>query len=314
MQFRRIIYKIYAEIHYCTIPKLFPHVEFLAVSMKLNKSKILRILEGKNNGISSYQLRKEAGVSKRRVDQVWSRYLQTDEIPLLKRSGRQTKPIKEADVYLVREAYTKYGVSASTLEKLILQVHGIRIGHNRIHRILLQEGLASSKGEVMPRKKKWIRYERRHSLTAVHVDWHQRPNDGPWVFAVEDDASRALLAIIESNSPTTELSIAGMKTALEYGQIQQCISDHGSQFTSNTGGESKFKEFLDTQEIKQILCRIKHPQSNGKVEKFFHLYERKRDNFATLEEFQRWYNEVRPHLSLHDLETPWQAFQRKMRY
>ena len=281
--------------------------------MKLNKSKILRILEGKNNGISSYRLRREAGVSKRRVDQIWSKYLQTDEIPALKRQGRPHKPIDEAEVRLVKEAFAKYSVSASTLEKLIWQDHGIKIAHNRIHRILLREGLASSKGEIVPRKKKWIRYERRHSLTAVHIDWHQRPNDGPWVFAVEDDASRALLAIIESNSPTTELSIAGMETALKYGQIQQCISDHGSQFTSNTGGESTFKKFLDEQGIKQILCRIKHPQSNGKVEKFFHLYERKRDNFASLEEFQHWYNEVRPHLSLQDLETPWQAFQRKMR-
>jgi len=281
--------------------------------MKLNKSKILRILEGKNNGISSYQLRKEAEVSKRRVDQIWSEYLQTDEIPTLKRQGRPHKPIDEAEVRLVKETFAKYSVSASTLERLIWQDHKIRIPHNRIHRILLQEGLASSKGKIMPRKKKWIRYERRHSLTAVHVDWHQRPNDGLWVFAVEDDASRALLAIIESNSPTTELSIAGMETALKYGQIQQCISDHGSQFTSNTGGESTFKKFLDEQGIKQILCRIKHPQSNGKVEKFFHLYERKRDNFASLEEFQHWYNEVRPHLSLQDLETPWQAFQRKMR-
>lgn len=281
--------------------------------MKLTKSKILRILEGKNNGISSYQLRKEAGVSKRRIDQIWNEYLKTEEIPVLKQPGRPNKLIEEAEVLLVKEAHAKYGVSASTLEKLIWKDHGIKIPHNRIHRILLQEGLASSKGELMPRKKKWIRYERRHSLTAVHVDWHQRPNDGPWVFAVEDDASRALLAIIESNSPTTELSIVGMKTALQYGQIRECISDHGSQFTSNSGGESKFKEFLDVEGIKQILCRIKHPQSNGKVEKFFHLYERKRDNFATLELFQRWYNEVRPHLSLCDLETPWQAFQRKMR-
>ncbi len=153
----------------CTIPKLFPHVEFITVSMKLNKSKILRILEGKNNGISSYQLRKEAGVSKRRVDQVWSRYLQTDEIPLLKKPGRPAKPIEEADVHLVRDAYTKYGVSASTLEKLVWQDHGIKIPHNRIYRILLRDGLASSKGEIMPRKKKWIRYERRHSLTAVRM-------------------------------------------------------------------------------------------------------------------------------------------------
>ena len=137
----------------------------------------------------------------------------------------------------------------------------------------------------MPRKKDWIRYERRHSLTAVHVDWHQRPNDGPWVFAVEDDASRAILTIIECDSPTVEMSIEGMEIALTYGKIKECISDHGSQFTSNRDGKSQFKEFLDANSIKQILCRIKHPQSNGKIERFFYTYERHRDAFKTPQEF-----------------------------
>ena len=76
------------------------------------------------------------------------------------------------------------------------------------------------------RKKRWIRYERMHSLTAVHIDWHY---DGKvWVFAVIDDASRKILAAIECNSPTTKISIEGMKLALKFGKIQQCISDRGS--------------------------------------------------------------------------------------
>ena len=283
-----------------------------SVSMKLNKSKILRIVWGKNRGISSYQLRKEAGVSKRRVDQIWQEYLKQEEIPELQQPGRPQRHMTQEEIQLVREAYAQYSVSASTLEILIWRDHQVKIPHNRIHQILLQDGLAAAKGELVPRKKNWIRYERRHSLTAVHIDWHQRPNDGHWIFAVEDDASRMLLAIMETETATTELSIAGMEVALKYGQIRECISDHGSQFTSNNGGDSRFREFLDARGIKQILCRIKHPQSNGKVEKFFHLYEQKRDKFTTLEEFRHWYNEVRPHLSLN-LETPWQAFQRKRR-
>jgi len=282
--------------------------------MKLNKTKILEILRKKNQGISSYRARKDAGVTERRINQIWHKYCQTEKIPELDKPGRPSKPIQEPEIKLVKEAYAKYKASASILEKLIMRDYNQHITHNRIHKILLQEGLAM-KIQYIPRKKKWIRYERKHSLTAVHVDWHQRPNDGIWVFAVQDDASRAMLALIETESPTTEWSIVGMNEALKFGQIRECISDHGSQFTSNIGGESKFKEFLDANSIKQILCRIKHPQSNGKVEKFFHLYERHRDNFPTIKEFKHWYNEVRPHMSLklELLETPWQAFHRKMR-
>ena len=67
--------------------------------------------------------------------------------------------------------------------------------------------------------------------------------------------------------------------------------------------------------IKQILCKIKHPQSNGKVEKWFDTYDNHRYAFKTKEEFIKWYNEVRPHRSLNFeiLETPQQAFIRKMK-
>jgi len=85
--------------------------------------------------------------------------------------------------------------------------------------------------------------------------------------------------------------------------------------SADTGGNSKFKEFLDTNGIQQILCRIKHPQSNGKVEKLFSLYKMKRCHFQTKEEFVVWYNEIRLHKSLkfEVLETPEQAFVRKLR-
>ena len=152
-------------------------------------------------------------------------------------------------------------------------------------------------------------------MTAVHIDWYYNATLEMWVFAVIDDASRKLLALVECKSPTTEVSIEGMKLSMEHGKILQCISDHGSQFISNIGGNSRFKGFLDENGIRQILCRIKHPQSNGKVEKFFDLYKNKRSLFKTRQEFIAWYNEVRPHRSLNFevLETPQQAFVRKMK-
>ena len=101
---------------------------------------------------------------------------------------------------------------------------------------------------------------------------------------------------------------------MKHGRIMQCISDHGSQFIK-TDKESYFKDFLGENGIKQILCRIKHPQSNGKVEKFFDLYQNKRSLFKTKKEFIVWYNEIRPHRSLNFevLETPQQAFIRKIK-
>ena len=282
--------------------------------MKLTKSKLLETLRRKNDGWTTYQVRKIAGISVRRVNQVYSEYLQTGIIPDVgKRNGRPAKLITDKEIRIVKEAYEKYRVCASTLRRIIDRDYDLRINHNRIHKIMIQLGFAKPLEKTHKRKKNWIRYERRHSLTAVHIDWYYDPIKERWVFAVIDDASRKMLALLEVESATTDWSIDGMKQALKHGKIKQCISDHGAQFIHNLGGKSRFKEFLKSQGIKQILCRIKHPQSNGKVEKWFQIYKRHRHAFTNKEEFLRWYNEIRPHLSLRfsELETPEQAFQRK---
>ncbi len=282
--------------------------------MKLTRAKLVETIRHKNEGMTTYQARKIARISIRRVNQVWAQYNATGEIPLIgKRNGRPSRPIEDWEMSLVQEVYEKYRVSADTLQRLIERDHDKHIGHNRVHKIMLLLGYAKSKGKKDKRKKDWIRYERRHSLTAVHIDWHF---DGKtYVFAVEDDASRKMLALLECGSATTDASIQGMEEASKQGRIKQCISDHGSQFIANVGGDSRFKAFLDHKDIQQILCRIKHPQSNGKVERWFGVYDHHRKAFKTKEEFLHWYNEVRPHRSLNFevLETPAQAFVRKMK-
>jgi putative transposase len=272
----------------------------------------MNTLRAKTEGKSSYQARKFANVSVRRVDKIWKEYLTTNEIPIIgKRVGRPMIPIEDWEKELVKKFYEKYRVSADTLERLIERDEGKHLSHYKLHKILLELGYAKKKQNRDKRKKDWKRYERMHSLTAVHIDWHY--NGRVWIFAVIDDSSRMMLVLIECSSPTTKMSIEGMRNALEFGKIAQCISDHGSQFMSNVEGYSEFQEFLKRVGIKHIKCKIKHPQSNGKVEKWFECYDKHRKAFQNKEEFLHWYNEVRPHRSLNFdiLETPKEAYERK---
>jgi putative transposase len=283
--------------------------------MKLTRNKLLETLRVKNDGGTTYQARKIAHISIRRVNQIYGVYLISGRIPELgKKLGRPPKSFEEWEIKIVRETWEKYRVSADTLQRIIKRDFDKNIGHNRIHKILLSLGFAKKKNKKDIRKKNWIRYERKHSLTAVHIDWHYQ--NLTWVFAVIDDASRKILALIECYSPTTDASIEGVELALKHGQIKECISDHGSQFISNvTDASSRFKTYLESRGIKQILCRIKHPQSNGKVERWFETYDRHRQAFSSASEFITWYNEVRPHRALRfeELETPQIAFIRKLK-
>ncbi len=151
----------------CVIRKLFPYGE-LNQSMKLTRNKLLETLRRKNDGWTTYQARKIAGISIRRVNQVYSEYLQTGKIlEIGKKVGRPANPISAEEVKIVKDAYEKYRVCASTLRRVIDRDYSRRINHNRIHKILIQLGFAKPLKKTHKRKKNWIRYERRHSLTAV---------------------------------------------------------------------------------------------------------------------------------------------------
>ncbi len=311
---KKYIYKGSCQRLECSIPKLF-HKDNLIVPMKLYKSKLVETLRKLADGKTVYQARKVADVSVRRVYQVKEAFERTGEIPKIgEANGRPSRPFEKWEIDIVKEAYEKYRVSADTLERLIDRDYKKHVGHNRIHKILIYLGYAKRKGYKDIRKKKLKRYERRHSLTAVHIDWHYFK--GVWVFCVEDDASRKLLALIESEKESTDNSILGMEIALKHGPIKQCISDHGSTFTSNfADAKSRFREYLKLKGIKAILCRIRHPRSNGKVEKWFQTYDRHREAYKTADEFLYWYNDLKPHkaLNFEILETPSQAFIRKLK-
>jgi transposase InsO family protein len=283
--------------------------------MKLTRSKLTGTLKKLADGKTVYQARKVAGVSVRRVYQVKEAFDITGEVPDIgKNAGRPRKPFEEWEIQLVKKTYEKHRASADTIERLIEKAHEKHIGHNRIHQILIYLGYAKKKDKRDIRKKKWKRYERRHSLTAVHIDWHYFK--GIWVFCVIDDASRKLLALVETKKESTDNSILGMQDALKHGQIKQCISDHRSTFTSNfVDAKSRFRDYLKSNGIKPILCRVRHPRSNGKVERLFQTYDNHREAFGTREEFMYWYNDLKPHRALNfdELETPSQAFIRKLR-
>ena len=71
-------------------------------------------------------------------------------------------------------------------------------------------------------------------------------------------------------------------------------------------GASDFEKRLVGLEIHQILARVKHPQTNGKLERLHGEIQRKLPEFEAImmrksdpvDLFRRWYNHERPHMSL----------------
>ena len=312
----------------CIVPKVFPtlksveHPFPILESMKLNKKKIRYIIRNKKREMSSKELGIQMKVSKRRVNQIWQEYQDTGKEPIIGQNmGRPSIPLLADEKEVVKEAYLEYRFGARMLEPIIRKVWHVMISHNRIHKYLLKLGYAGE-NEKKKKRRHWVRYEREHSLSAGHIDWHEKGADGSYVCAIIEDSCRKILAGGEFDACNTENSKQVVNQVVDkYWHIRpmrELIMDRGSEFGAHQTDEKgdwdgEFKRFLVDLGVHPIRIRRQHPQSNGKIEKWFDCYRLHRHLFQSFDEFVEWYNN-RPHGSLdfEHLETPEQAFWRRL--
>jgi len=279
---------------------------------KLNNKQIKYIVNRLDMGEETSKFATIYKVTQRRIQQLYDQYERTGNIPVLKSPGRKKKEITKETIDLILKEHESQLSGALILEKFIQSKYKLRIPHNTIHMVLKGNDLAKNEPKKQ-KQRKWVRFERKHSLSLVQIDWHEsKAVPGKQLITYLDDASRKILAAGEYDNATTENSVKTLEQAVEntaeYGSIECILSGNDSQFLV------EFNKALDKHEIGHIYSSVNHPQTVGKLERFHQTYEKHRGRFATLEEFVQWYNDVRMHMSLNmrHAETPSKAFIRKL--
>ena len=205
-------------------------------------------------------------------------------------------------------------------EKLhfVLKKKGFGVSQHIVQRILDEQGLTEP-CEKRRGQRKYVRYQWPISNYMWHCDWSAYEGKQYVVFI--DDRSRKIMAAGVFENATTENTKFVFYQAMLANEVCPVIvlSDKGSQFFANTKnkkGERTLSEF--EQELKSIgielwTSRRNHPQTNGKMEKWFDtMKQRKRRHpQETLQEFVQWYNDERIHHAL-DYETPETVYQQKL--
>ena len=314
---------------------------------KLDESKIKWIINQKaKRELTNAEIAQTMKISVRWIQKLWAQHRHNpDKIIAPKSSGRPRNniPGRQEHSCVLNTQKSK----AVTMEEKIEDTTGIHIPHNTIHGILRDEGLAL-KQPKKSRQRKWVRYERKHSNSLWHTDYkqiHGGMYDGKWFVSYQDDASRLITGFGVFEHETTENALSVLEQAIKnYGKPTAILSDHGSQFYANAQeakakGISEFEKRLAELDIKHILARVNHPQTNGKLERFHGELARKLIIFEEesiervtrisgdshvgspfytvgkqdpVQRFITWYNEDRFHMSLNRKETPAKAFVRKM--
>ena len=208
------------------------------------------------------------GVTVRRIQQILKEYRETGEIPVLKKERRPKTSITEEQERVIEDVWKETRLGARLLYYELLK-RGHKIPLNKIH-AYFRKTRKTHENPRKQRKRKRCRYERKHSGSLIHGDWHRTSEKHPYVIVWMDDASRKLLSYGEFEHATAENSIMTMKKAIDnaakfYVDIKAVNTDRGTQFYSNKKGVSAFEKFLNTQGIEFIPSKRNNPQTRAVV-------------------------------------------------
>ena len=127
-----------------------------------------------------------------------------------------------------------------------------------------------------------------------------------------DDHSRylLLLELIADCRDVTTLSV-WIDAVREHGLPNETLTDHGAQFRSADDQSSSFRTYLWSCGVIHAQGRVKHPQTQGKIERFWRTFNHEvlrrysyadRDSWQhCLDDWRHTYNHVRPHQALGDI-------------
>ena len=287
---------------------------------KLNQKKIKWIVrEMDKRERSVYRIAKMMGITPQWAREIYHTYHKTGAYPFPQKPGRKPMQISSEEKHLILKTREEHPLAGALAIERILDEKGVHVPHNRIHRFLKEQGLSQDEPEKQKRRK-WIRYERRYSNSLWHADWFEKQTDRIILF--QDDASRFITGYGVFEHATSKNTIRVLDTAIKiYGAPKQIMTDHGTQFTSlprdscPSPKPNEFQQFLKDVGIHHIKSRVKHPQSNGKVERVILTLKQLQDHFNCWNTVFHYYNYERPHSSLENgcLRTPYQAFLDKKR-
>jgi transposase InsO family protein len=225
----------------------------------------------------------------------------------------------EAQVVELRCRYPDWG--ARKLQVLLRQ-RGVELARSTIHRILLRHGLVQEGDRHCAATQRFER-DAPNQLWQMDFKGPLCPAERTGPLSVLDDHSRYVVVLQKVESTSGELVQEHLQGAFgDCGVPEEMLMDHGIPWWSaqSPQGFTRLSLWLMKQGIALHWGRIRHPQTQGKIERFHEELQRalqrrppRADLQAWLDEFRWEHNHVRPHEAL-GMQTPvsrWRPSQRR---
>lgn len=230
-----------------------------------------------------------------------------------RKSGRPRRRINPQFVNKVVEIRKKHDYGSEKIH-YILKQDGYSVSQRQIQHILDDKGLT----DPCPKRRgqrTYVRFQWPISNYMWHTDWSFY--NGMWYIAFIDDRSRRIMASAKFKNATEKNVLNVLYQAILTNGVCPVVilSDKGTQFfNSNKNKKGERPPSLFEQELRKLgidfwTSRRNHPQTNGKMEKWFDTLKKrmKKHPEESLQGIAKWYNEERIHHALN-YNTPEQSY------
>lgn len=270
----------------------------------------------------------EFGISRSTGYRWWRRFQRAGSVTgVVERSRRprhspaQTAPRCEERVTSLRR---EWGWGAKKLE-VLLREEGLQLTVRTINRILKRQGMIREKDSCSPALSRFERAAPNH-LWQMDGKGEYYASDGKcYPLSILDDHSRYAIGLYALPAfSANRIYPCLVDTFQRHGVPDAMLMDRGSVWWSTTNGYGLtwLSVGLIEQGIELSYCRVRHPQTQGKVERFHRTlaeairHRGKPQRMAewpdALDEFRRAYNERRPHEAL-GMKRPIERYQASAR-
>ena len=223
-------------------------------------------------------------------------------------TANKTPEVIEAQIVETRTVHPGWGAKKikASLENKGMEMPCVKTVNN----ILNRYGCISK--EEALKHKAFTRFEKERCNEMWQTDFKGefKMQDGKYCFPLDifDDHSRFVIRIKPSESTSNVVLPTFREAFYEYGMPDSVLSDNGAQFAGFRQGYTQFEKWLMNHDILPIHGRIKHPQTQGKIERFHRAMNQELLNHYTPKDisdaervFNDWrncYNNERPHEAL----------------
>ena len=185
--------------------------------------------------------------------------------------GSRLSDVTKRAVLMMKEQHPEWGIER--ISALLARGPALAASPQAVMRVLIEAGYQTEDRPTVPHPDKVRSFERAAPNELWQSDLFtfilKRQNQRVHLVAFMDDHSRYIVSYGLHASQSAALVLEVFRAGIaSYGPPVEMLTDNGSQYVT-WRGKSQFAHECEKRGIKQIVARPRHPQTLGKIERFW---------------------------------------------